>query len=288
MYKEALVLNNLMLGRGQVSTRTDNVVAAKLKKLNWAIDQADRSDGAIILSGRIFDKSSSFSDMAFIINKGILNHPRVFLMPDYESYLDGAQISDKSMLSIIASISPGKAMSERPLIINDGDGSYKVFAPRWNASEVIGEFSDATAFIFFDSHKKPCGCSATERGAIIAATSRSAILGDDDNKIGLGSAFRSSLEQRTASAYRFDMSDNILEIDLPQDAHVFKIELVEGRDRMAAIKQNVELSITDEFDPRKKERGANKKSFSGVLDSLYGKNKISKPAYDIIASMKSE
>lgn len=288
MYKSAFVLNNLSIGKGQLSVRTDNIMAAKLNKLNWAIEQAEGAGGAVILSGRIFDKASSFSDLAFIINKGILSHPRVYLMPDYGSYIEGQQISDRSMLSILTSISPKKTLSNNFLEVVGDDGKVSVIGPRWQSQDIFDQCDEASRFYLFDSNKSPRERQPNERSAIIMSTHPlSSDEKDGEDRLTLKSSFRNNLEQSTACIYRVTGDCQVEVVEPPQEKHVFREEVVVSQERRRVVKESSHLTITEEFDPRNKDRKFKGNNFMSILDNMYAQSKLSKTSYEIISNMKA-
>lgn len=280
--KGALVLNDLCLGRSQLSIRTDNVLAAKLNKLKWAISEAEENDGIVLLTGKVFDKANSFIDLALIIQQEIMTNPRVYLVADHFSYHVNGQIAEKTMMGVLKSIYEGKVVFDGPLALENG----AIIMPRINWLGYSSENAVSGDVFLLDNNKKVASISDQERGVYILANNRGVTEGalhGYGRKI--KPSFRVSVHDYEPVAYWITGEGGADEVIIPHESYVFREDVLKEEKRREVVKETAELSITSEFDPRKSQEKKEGSEFERTLDGIYNKSKISKTAYDIIKGM---
>lgn len=283
-----IILSNLQLGGSQQSGRTDNVVAAKMRKLRWALDQARRGGGAVVLSGRVFNKANSFSDLSFLLNQGVLSSPDLYFIPDYPSYRYKGELSYRSMLGVVNNILPGKVIVEGATITSDSssDVMYLCQADHYNPESVTEDHTKEQHYVFEYQRKIKPRYSDTLRRVYLSSFPKSASI--SDNEIHLGSVFRDTpSSDMVPRAVKLSGGCDPQFMEIPHETHVFD-ETIERHDlKRSQVKEQALLSISDEFDPRHK-KVSEAGGFMNALNTLYDKNKITQPACDIIKKIMEQ
>lgn len=274
-----LILNDLRLGRSQMSSRTDNVLAAKIRKLKWAIEKAEERGGVVLLTGKIFDKTNSFSDFSLAIQQDLIRHPLVYIMADHIGCLNDKSINEKSIAGVIKELYPSKVVFENPLIVKEN----LLLLPRINFVDLSSRHTIYGKAVVFDNAKKIRESSDKEEGVLIISTGKNAIARSTGGSMkSIDACFRITPQDPQPKAYWLDINASMHDIEIPHEGFVFSEEVVSEDEKRSAIRSEVELSISNEFDPRKRIKKGKGDDFANELEKIYMQSKVSKTSYDII------
>lgn len=281
------LLNNIQLGAGQSPIRTDNSALAKLNKVRWAQDYARKNRSILLLTGRLFDKSSSISDLSYIMDSGVLDDESTYLVVDYPSYRKHGKIEKNHAASILERMIPGKIISEYKDVEFDIGEKAKFHIAIGDIYCPNNDPSCDSIHLVFD-YAKRLSDRFDDRVKRLYVTSKSNEYNWSGSHLYLPNSFRGAgniLSIPSMVELFVCPGDGVScrEVVLPHKTHVLEDDIISDIDVRDKVYDQASINISERFHPLRRHKESEKTLISSLND-LYDKDRISKDTYDIISS----